>query len=108
MINNVVTSINGGYRALVSAVILNAVRSYAVCLVSENKNDFNTQDRKGKISREKSNCERFFKSDTYIMYAEFLDLRISGREMMRLIQRDPYKFAERLRDKEKRAWRDNV
>ena len=101
MIKNSVVTSPGGWEALASAVILDAARSYALCLTNKNK---------GKIARDREiySCERFFNSKAYLMYAECINLNLSGLEILSMIRRDPYRFAERLREKEKRAWRNNV
>lgn len=95
-----------GCRALAAAVILDAIRSYAICLVREKERDFEYQSQSA-VEKEKYSCERFFKSDTFLLYAGGVDLNISGQEIIRRVKRDPYKYARRLKEKEKRSWRDS-
>ena len=92
-----------GCRALASAVILDAIREYANALVRLKRQDFSYQSE-ACVERDIYDCEWFFKSDLFLLYAGGVDLNISGREILKMINKDPSRYARRLKE---RSWHDS-
>ena len=84
-----------GCRALAAAVILNGIEAYANCILREKKENISDNERY-LIVKEKKDCERFFTSELYLLYAGLADLNIPGHEILRRIKREPRRFVNRI------------
>ena len=72
-------------RSLIAAVIYDAVTSLAKQITKERRGEWFDE-------REKEDCERFFSGKDYRIYADMIDLNISGKEVLQMIRHNPKRY----------------
>ena len=72
-------------RSLIAAIIYDVILSFAKQI---------TRERRGQQfdEREKNDCERFLLGNDYRIYADMIELNISGKEIYQMIKRNPKKY----------------